>query len=117
MKEAMAYFDEAMEILDTLEVTPENQKSLISLICNQYWVFFLLLKMQKYYELLIQYQPLVVRLDDIELSVKFYTSLSGCEYWIGFFDQSIKTGIKAIELGKACGHPEYAYNGLCYDDI
>ena len=110
MKEAMAYFDEAMEILDTLEVTPENQKSLISLICNQYWVFFLLLKMQKYYELLIQYQPLVVRLDDIELSVKFYTSLSGCEYWIGFFDQSIKTGIKAIELGKASGHPEYAYN-------
>ena len=110
MKEAMACFNEAMELLDTLDDTPENQKCRISLICNQYWVFFLLLKMQKYYELLIQYQPLVVSLDDTELSARFYTSLSGCEYWIGFFDQSIETGIKAIELSKACGHPEYAYN-------
>jgi tetratricopeptide (TPR) repeat protein len=110
MKEAMAYFDEAMEILDTLEVTPENQKRRISLICNQYWVFFLLLKMQKYYELLIQYQPLAVSLDDTELSARFYTSLSGCEYWVGFFDQSIETGNKAIELSKISGHPEYAYN-------
>ena len=110
MKEAMAYFDEAMEILDTLEVTPENQKLRISLICNQYWVFLLLLKMQQYYELMIQYQPLVVRLDDTELSARFYTSLSGCEYWVGFFDQSIETGNKAIELSKASGHPEYSYN-------
>ena len=110
MKEAMAYFNEAMELLNTLEDTPENQKRRISLICNQYWVFLLLLKNRDYHELLNRYKSWVATVDDTGIAARYYSSLSACEYWLGFFNQAIETGKKAIGLSKASGHPEYAYN-------
>lgn len=109
MQEALNYFNEAMELLDTLEETPENQKCRISLICNQVMVFVQLLKFQDYYDLLNQFQTIVVGLDDTELSARFYSALSASEYFLGHFEQTIKIGTKAIELSESAGHPEYAY--------
>jgi class 3 adenylate cyclase len=109
MQEAFSYFDEAMKLLDNLDETIENQKHRISLICNQAWVFALLLRMQDYNDLLAKYQPLVVDLNVTELSARFYSALAWSEYFLGHFDHSIKIGEKAVELSEAAGHPEYAY--------
>ena len=73
-------------------------------------VFIQLLRNPDYYDLLTQYQPLVVGLDDTELSARFYSVLSMSEYFLGHFDQTIKIGTKAIEFCKAAEHPEFAYN-------
>ena len=109
MQEAMAYFHEVMDLLDTLEKTAENQKRRISIISNQIWVFFILLKASEYYDLLNQYEPVAANLNDAGLNAKFYSALSQCEYSFGYFDQSIETASAAIEFAKATGNMEYAY--------
>ncbi|MBC2716709.1 MAG: AAA family ATPase [Desulfobacteraceae bacterium] len=109
MQEAMTYFNEVMELLDTLDKTPENQKRRISIICNQIWVFFILLKVQEYYDLLNQYKSLAAGFDDKGLNARFYSALSQCEYTFGYFDQAIETASMAIDFGKASGQTEYAY--------
>ncbi|MBC2713682.1 MAG: AAA family ATPase [Desulfobacteraceae bacterium] len=110
MQEAMSYFNEAMELLDTLDETNENQKHRISLLCNQPFVFALLLRFQEYYDLLTSYEPVAVDLDDIELLAKFYAVLTASEISLGHLDQAIEKGTRAIDLSKAAGHPEYATN-------
>ncbi|MBC2713684.1 MAG: AAA family ATPase [Desulfobacteraceae bacterium] len=111
MQEALTYFNEAMALLDTMDETIENQKRRISLLCNQPFVFLLLLKYPEYYDLLTRYKPIAIDLNDPELLVGFYTALSACETCFCHYDQSIATGSKAIELCKNSGlPPENAYN-------
>jgi len=115
MEEAKAYFDEAMELLDTLPETEENRQRRISLLVNQAIVVLLLFKYQEYYDLLTRYEPMARGLGNPELLGAFYARLGDCEYSFGNFDQAIQTLTKAAELAEASGNVEetgYAYMRL-----
>ena len=101
MEEAKAYFDEAMELLDTLPETEENRQRRISLLVNQGIVFLLLFRSPEYYDLLTRYEPMARGLGNPELLGAFYARLGHCEYSFGNFDQAIQTLTKAAELAEA----------------
>jgi class 3 adenylate cyclase/tetratricopeptide (TPR) repeat protein len=119
MEESKAYFDTAMQILDTLPDTEEHQRRRISLLVNQYIVMLLLYKCVEYYELAIRYEPMAVRLGDPRLLGAFYGRLGHCEYSVdGRFDQSIELLTKAAALCEASGSAEdagMAYTALIWD--
>ena len=98
MEEAKTYFDEAMELLDTLPETEENRQRRISLLVNQGIVFLLLFRSPEYYDLLTRYEPMARGLGNPELLGAFYARLGHCEYSFGHFDQAIQTLTKAAEL-------------------
>jgi class 3 adenylate cyclase/tetratricopeptide (TPR) repeat protein len=115
MEEAKAYFDEAMALLDTLPETEENRQRRISLLVNQANVFFLLLKIPEYYDLLTRYEPMARGLGNPELLGALYARMGHCEWSFGHFDQAIKTLTKAAELCEAAGNAEdagHAYSHL-----
>jgi predicted ATPase/class 3 adenylate cyclase len=115
MDEAKAYFDEAMELLDTLPETDENRQRRISLLVNQVEVLHLLFKFPEYYELLSRYESMAEALGNPELLGAFYGRLGHCHYGFGHFDQAIQTLTKAAELCEAAGNAEeagYAYSYL-----
>jgi len=72
LEDAMAYFDEAMKLLDTMPETDENRRRRISLLLNQHVVFLLLFKYPDYHDLLTQYEPMAIKLDDPGLLGAFY---------------------------------------------
>jgi tetratricopeptide (TPR) repeat protein len=112
MEEAKVYFEEAMALLDTLPETEENRQRRISLLVNQRWAFFLLLKIPEYYDFLTHYEPMAVGLEDPDLLGAFYARLGECEWSFGNFEQAIQTLTNAVELCKAAGNVEevrYAY--------
>jgi class 3 adenylate cyclase/tetratricopeptide (TPR) repeat protein len=100
MEEALTYFDE------------ENQERRISLLVNQWLVFFLLLKSPEYLELLTRYEPIAVGLSNPELLGLFYFGMVPSEYWLGNFDTAIQKATKAVELCQAAGNFEGA--GFAY---
>ena len=112
MEEAKAYFDEAMELLDTMPETDVNRQRRISLLVNQGIVFLLLFKSPEYYDLLTRYEPMARGLGNPELLGAFYARLGHCEYSFANIDQAIQTLTKAAELAEASGNVEeagYAY--------
>jgi tetratricopeptide (TPR) repeat protein len=112
LKEAKAYFDEAMALLDTLPETEENRQRRISLLVNQWIVFFLLFQSPEYYELLTRYEPTAKELGNPGLLGAFYARLGYCEFSFCNYDQAIQTLTKAAELAEASGNVEeagYAY--------
>jgi class 3 adenylate cyclase len=112
MEEALTYFDEAMKLLDTLPETKENQERRISLLVNQWLVFFLLLKSPEYLELLTRYEPIAVGLSNPGLLGLIYFGMVPSEYWLGNFDTAIQKATKAVELCQAAGNFEGA--GFAY---
>ena len=112
IEKAKAYFDQAMQLLDTLPETESNQQRRISLLVNQSIVFQLLFKFPEYYDLLTRYEPIAVGLGDPGLLGALYASLGHCEYAFGDFDKVIRTGTKATELCEAAGNAEDA--GFAY---
>jgi class 3 adenylate cyclase/tetratricopeptide (TPR) repeat protein len=114
MEEAKAYFDEAMELLNTLPETEENQRRRISLLVNQSEVFFLLLKIPEYYELLIGYEPMAIGLGNQALLGAFYSRVGHWEFGLGRFGQGIKMSAKAAELCEAAGNAEEAGCAYAY---
>ena len=112
VEEAKTYFDEAMKLLDTLPETEETQKLRVSLLVNQWAMFFLLFKPSEYYDLLTRYEPMAVGLGNQGLLGAFYARLAQCEWWPGHFDQAIQRGTRAVELCEATGNAEGA--GMAY---
>jgi len=108
MEEAKAYFDEAMELLDTMPETKENQQRRISLVVNQGIVFLLLFKSPEFYDLLSRYESMARGLGNPELLGTFYALLGQCEFSFGNYDQAIKTLSKAAELTEGSGNVEEA---------
>ena len=112
LKEAKAYFDEAMTLLDTLPETEENRQRRISLLVNQEIVFFLLFQSPEYYDLLTHYEPTAKELGNPGLLGAFYARLGYCEFSFCNYDRAIQTLTKAAELAEASGNVEeagYAY--------
>ena len=115
MEEATAYFEEAMELLDTLPETKENQERRISLLVKQGIVVTVLFNFAEYYDLLTHYEPIAKGLENPELLGAFYARKGDCEYSFGYFDQAIKTLTKAAELCEVAGNAEdagHAYANL-----
>jgi predicted ATPase len=115
LEQAKAYFDEAMELLDTLPETEENQQRRISLLVKQAEVFLAPFKIPEYYDLLTRYEPMAIELGNQALLEAFYSRVGHCEFGLGSFDQAIKRLTKAAELCEAAGNAEdagYAYSYL-----
>jgi class 3 adenylate cyclase/tetratricopeptide (TPR) repeat protein len=108
VEDAKVYFDEAMQLLDSLPDTVENQKRRISLLINNYDVFELLFRHKEYLEFLKRYEQMAIDLKHSELLGAFYGRLGLCEWWFGQLNQSAQTLTKAIELCKASGSVENA---------
>jgi len=108
MEDAMAYFEEAMKLLDTLPETDLNRQRRISLVTNQGTVFLLLFKVQEYYDLLKRYETMAIDLGNKGLLGAFYAGKGWCEWWFGYFDQSVQSASKAAELCEATGEAERA---------
>jgi class 3 adenylate cyclase/tetratricopeptide (TPR) repeat protein len=108
LEDAMAYFDEAMKLLDTMSDTHENRRRWISLLVNQWIVFLLLFKYPDYHDLLTQYEPMAIKLDDPGLLGAFYDRIGGCEWVFGYTEKSIQTVTKAAELCEGAGDAEGA---------
>ena len=119
MEDAMAYFDDAMKILDSLPETKTNQERRIILLENQVIVFLLLGKFPEYYDLLMRFEPMAIGLEDQSLRGAHYARMGHCEEWFGELDKGIQTEKKALTLCKDAGSLEdagYACNILqwCY---
>ena len=106
MEEAKSYFDETMELLDNLPKTEENRRRRISLLLNQGFVFFMLIKSPEYYDLLVRYEPTARGLGNKGLLGAFYARMGQCEWLVGHFDQGVQTLTKAAQLSKAAGSLE-----------
>jgi len=103
---AKTYFDECMNLLDTMPDTKENREHRISLLVNSFTVFNLLLQMSEYNELLTRYEPLVAGIDNAGLAGGFYASLGWCEQLFGSFDRSIQSAKRGAELCEQTGDVE-----------
>jgi tetratricopeptide (TPR) repeat protein len=115
MEDAKAFFDKAMELLDTLPDTEENRERRISLVENQHHVFFFLLKLNEYQEILSRYEPMAAGIRDRGLQGAFYARIGYWEALFGRLDQAIRTGTTAVDLCEAAGYPEetgFAYFSL-----
>ena len=106
MEEAMAYFEEAMKLLDELPDDKLNQKRRITFIINHWLTFFLLLKRAEQYELLTRYEPMAVGLRDPGLLGFFYTILGSAEWWFGHLSRSIQTLVESARLCEEVGDNE-----------
>jgi class 3 adenylate cyclase/tetratricopeptide (TPR) repeat protein len=100
MEDAKAYFDQAMEMLDTLPNTPENRERRISLLVRQRDVFLWLFKLRDYNDLLTRYKPMAEEVDNLGLLGAFYASQAGCEYHSGSLDKTLELANKGLELCK-----------------
>ncbi len=106
MEEAKAYFDKAMELLDTLPETEENLERRISLLVNQHLVFAFLLRLPEYYELIVRHEPLVAKLKNQRIRGAFCLRSGGCEWVFGDLDKAVETLTKGARLCEAAGDTE-----------
>jgi tetratricopeptide (TPR) repeat protein len=106
MEEAKAYFDKAVELLDTMPETEENLERRISLLVNQHLVFAFLLRLTEYYELIVRHEPLVAKLENQRIRGAFCLRSGGCEWVFGDLDKAVKTLTKGIRLCEAVGDTE-----------
>jgi tetratricopeptide (TPR) repeat protein len=117
LEDAMAYFDDAMKILETLPENKTNQKRRIILLKNQLIVFYLMGRFPEYYDLLMGFEPMAIGLEDQSLLGAYYARMGHCEQWFGELDKGIQTEKKALMLCKDAGNladAGYACNTLQY---
>jgi tetratricopeptide (TPR) repeat protein len=115
MEEAMAYFQEAMKLLDEMPDNELNQKRRISFLVNQWPTFFLLLKRVEHYELLTRYEPMAVGLGDPGLLGSFNMCLGTCEWWFGLLSRSIRT---LTEAARVCQEiDDYEMAGVAFASL
>jgi tetratricopeptide (TPR) repeat protein len=98
LEEAKTYFNQAMDLLDTMPDTQKNREYRISLLVNSSVVFVFQLQISEYYELLTRYEPLVEGIDNTLLAGSLYNSLGLCEWFFGSYDSVIQNGKRAAEL-------------------
>ena len=72
LREAKIHFEHAMAFLDRMPPTRDNQRRRVSLVANQFLVFFYLYQQAEYLELLRRYETLAVEQEDAGLLGLFY---------------------------------------------
>lgn len=108
IEDARGYFDKAMQILDTMPDTSENQERRISLLSNQLFVFEQLFQIMEYYNLLLRYEPLAAKIKDTGLVGSFFGKIGVCEMQMGSFDKALHFAKKAVEFTERAGNFEQA---------
>jgi predicted ATPase len=108
MEDAMAYFDDAMKILDTLPENKTNQERRIILLENQVMVFYLLGKFPEYHDLLMRFESMAIGLENQGSLGAYYARMGHCDWWFGELDNGIQTLKKALTLCKDAGNLEDA---------
>jgi hypothetical protein len=71
MQEAVAYFQQAISLLDTLPDVENNRRRRISLIIDQWIVFWLLFRVPEDYDLLTNHQEMATALNEAKLLARF----------------------------------------------
>ncbi len=112
MEEAKASFLQALELLEGLPSSEENQQRIISMLVNQGKVFMLLLEIPEYYDLLSRFEEMTIELKNQSLQGAFHSRMGFCEFGLGRFDQAIDTLTKAAALCEEADNPEDA--GFAY---
>jgi class 3 adenylate cyclase/tetratricopeptide (TPR) repeat protein len=113
MQEAVTYFERAMAILDALPVTEASRQRRISLLVNQWIVFWLLFRVPEYYHLLTQHEATAATLKDVNLLARFRLNLGHCQWVFGLFDEALITVTDAVSLSEAAGSSEEAGPAYC----
>jgi tetratricopeptide (TPR) repeat protein len=106
MQEAATYFEKAIALLDIMPDTESNRHRRIRLIVNQWIVFWLLLRIPDYYDLLVRHQVMAVALGDSELLATFYLHLGHCQWVFGLLHESADTLTDAVRFNEAAGVSE-----------
>jgi len=114
LEEAKSYFDEAIELLNTLPNTEANRQRQISLLVKQVVVFRLLFKFPEYFDLLTRYELMANELGNPELLGALYVNLGDCEFTFGKYDQAIQTLTRGAELCETAGNMEEAGHAYAY---
>ena len=89
MAEARTYLEQAMQLLDRMPDTAANQRRRISLLANQFYVFFYLHRPLEYLEVVYPYEALAREQGDLDLLGRFYQC-------VGFFEMYLGDGAKAL---------------------
>jgi predicted ATPase len=101
MHQAKTYFDQAMALLDTMPDTQDNRRRRVSLIVDQWIVFWLLLiKGPEYHDLLVRYEETATSLDEPRLLARFQLNLGHCRWGLGHIDQT-DTFMNVVRLNEA----------------
>ena len=106
MQEAATYFEKAIALLDIMPDTESNRHRRIRLIVNQWIVFWLLLRIPDYYDLLVRHQVMAVALGNSELLATFYLHLGHCQWVFGLLHESADTLTDAVRFNEAAGVSE-----------
>ncbi len=106
LEDAKAYFDKAMDLLDTLPDTEKRRERRISLVIHQHVVFFYLLKLTEYQEILARCEPTAAGIRDRALQGMFYARMGYWQFLFGRLEHAIEAGNKALERSVAAGYPE-----------
>jgi hypothetical protein len=101
--EALGYFERAMVLLDTLPDTEINRRRRLALVADQIVVFQNLFRMQQYYELLTQYEPLAVELNDPALLGPVIQQIGHCDWTFGGFEHAHNRFATAAKRRLAAG--------------
>lgn len=115
MEEADRYFADATRLIAKLPETPELLRRRVSLVLAQLPVVLTLLKFPAYYQVLLEHEPLAIKLGDQALLGTLYARLGESLWAFGKFDQAIVRLSRGAEL---CAHAEaheeagYAYQAL-----
>jgi tetratricopeptide (TPR) repeat protein len=113
MQEAMTYFERAMGTLDKMPDTEANRQQRISLILDQWIVFWLLFRVPAFYDLLTRYRDTVNKLGDPGLLGRFQFYFGHCQWVFGSFDQAAQTALNAARLSEEASLDVYA--GAAYN--
>jgi tetratricopeptide (TPR) repeat protein len=114
-----------MAILDSVADTEANRRRRVLLIVNQWIVFWLLLKVPEYYDLLLRNRDAATALTEPGLLARFQLNFGHCQWVFGLFDQAAETMINAAKLYEAAdldadAGPAYSmlqWNHLCLGNL
>jgi class 3 adenylate cyclase/tetratricopeptide (TPR) repeat protein len=104
MEEAKRHFDEAMKLLDRMPDTASNRHRRLSLLANQFLVFFMLYRLPEYDELMTKHLELIEQLDDMGLRGVLYKCIGHYQWLFGETERSLRTLSMAQELVEAAGN-------------
>jgi hypothetical protein len=113
MQEAMAYFHQASSVLDSLPDSGDNRHRRVSLIIDQWIVFWLLFKIPEYYDLLCRFQRSATELEDPGLLAHFQLNLGHCLWVFGRLEEAADMFGQAVKLNEAAGVPAKAGPAYC----
>jgi predicted ATPase len=113
MHQAKTYFERAMALLDGMPDTEDNRRRRVSLLVNQWIVFWLLLiRGPEYHDLLVRYEEMATALGEPRLLARFQLNLGHCRRGLGLIDQT-DMFMSAVRFNEAAGAAEESGPAYC----